>query len=106
MFKKKQMKVVARKDGSKVVHYSRLRMYLFDPTRETDKETTSKVIELTTTAIVAIISELEDEKKATYKYLNISGSDYCFANCSNKRKAALLGVMATNDKAKSALGIV
>ena len=64
------------------------------------------MIEFTTTAIVAIISELEDEKKATYKYLNISGSDYCFANCSDKRKAALLGVTATNDKAKSALGSV
>ena len=42
MFKKKQMKVVARKDGSKVVHYSRLRKYLFDPTRETDKGTPIK----------------------------------------------------------------
>ncbi len=106
MFKKKQMKVVAMKDGSKVVHYSRLRKYLFDPTIETDKETTNTVIEVTTSAIVAMISELEDEKKATYKYLDISGGDYCFANCRDKRNAALLGVMATNDKAKSAHGSV
>ena len=106
MFKKKQMKVVARKDASKLVHYSRLRKYLFDPTRETDKETTATLLELTGTAIVGIITELEDERKATYTYLDISGSDYCFANCSDERKAALLGVTATNDEAESALGSV
>eukprot|EP00956_Cyclotella_meneghiniana_P034905 scaffold109285_cov63-Cyclotella_meneghiniana.AAC.1 len=106
MFKKKQMKVVARKDGSKVVHYNRLRKYLFNPTRETDKETTDTVIELASTAVDAVITELEDKRKATFKYLDISGSEYCFANCTEDRKAALMGVTATNDEAESALGSV
>eukprot|EP00956_Cyclotella_meneghiniana_P021174 scaffold38171_cov73-Cyclotella_meneghiniana.AAC.1 len=66
MFKKKQMKVVARKDGSKVVHYNRLRKYLFNPTRATDKETTDTVIELASTAVEAVITELEDKRKATF----------------------------------------
>lgn len=44
---------------------------MFDLTNETDKETTAMLLELTTTAIVGIITELEDEKKATYKYLYI-----------------------------------
>eukprot|EP00956_Cyclotella_meneghiniana_P020609 scaffold36577_cov45-Cyclotella_meneghiniana.AAC.1 len=51
IFKKKQMKVVARKDGSKVVCYSRLRKYLFDPTRKTDKETTDTLCELATSSL-------------------------------------------------------
>ena len=106
MFKKKQMKVVARKDGSKVVHYNRLRKYLFNPTRATDKETTDTVIELASTAVEAVITELEDKRKATFKYLDISGSEYCYANCTEDRKAALMGVTATNDEAESALGSV
>ena len=85
---------------------SRLQKYLFDPTRETNKETKATLLELTDTAIVGIITELEDERKATYKCLEISGSNYCFANCSDERKAALLGVTATNDEAESALGSV
>ena len=31
LFKQKQMKVIACKDGSKVVHYGRLQRYLFAP---------------------------------------------------------------------------
>jgi hypothetical protein len=31
-FKKKQMKVIARQDGTKVVHFARLLRYLFNPT--------------------------------------------------------------------------
>eukprot|EP00956_Cyclotella_meneghiniana_P024479 scaffold49223_cov104-Cyclotella_meneghiniana.AAC.1 len=88
MFKKKQMKVEARKDG------------------ETDKETTNTVIELSGTAVEAVITELEDKRKATFKYLDISGSEYCFSNCTEVKKAALMGVTATNDEAESALGSV
>eukprot|EP00956_Cyclotella_meneghiniana_P039731 scaffold178070_cov90-Cyclotella_meneghiniana.AAC.1 len=54
----------------------------------------------------AVITELEDKRKATFKYLDISGSEYCFANCTADRKAALMGVTATNDEAESALGSV
>jgi hypothetical protein len=71
-FKKKQMKVIARQDGTKVVHFARLLKYLFNPTRRTDKET--------------------------------NDSDYCWANSTDERKAALIGVTATNDEAKSVLG--
>ena len=79
--------------------YGRLRKHLFTPTRTTDKETTAQVLELTNVAIETLISELENEKKATYWYLDISGSDYCVANSSDERKEALLGVSATNDEA-------
>jgi hypothetical protein len=75
-FKKKQMQVVARQDGTKVVHFARLLKYLFDPKRDTDKDTNERVLELAAVAITAFIRELLDEKKATWKYLSISGSDY------------------------------
>jgi hypothetical protein len=40
LFKKKQMRVISRKDGSKVVHYARLVKNLFSPHRKADKSKT------------------------------------------------------------------
>ncbi len=56
------------------------------------------------TAADAICTELQDKKKATYKYLSISGSEYLWNHCGEEKKKALLGNTATNDKAESALG--
>ena len=75
-FNKKQISVIARKSGTKVVHFARLRRHLFSPTRPTIKETKSRVKELATTAAEAILTELHDERKATNKYLSSSGSEY------------------------------
>jgi hypothetical protein len=86
IFKKKQMKVIARKDGSKVVHFARLLKYVFAPIRETDIKTTDMVYELAPIAVNAIITELLDEKKATFKYLSISGTEYSFDHSTNERK--------------------
>ena len=45
-FKKKQMQVVCRQDGTKVVHFARrLVKNLFNPTRCTDKNTNERVRE-------------------------------------------------------------
>jgi hypothetical protein len=98
-FKKKQMQVVARQDGTKIVHFARLLKYLFNPKRITDKNTNERVVELGSVATNAFIKELLDQKKATWKYLSISGSDYCWANSTDERKAALVGATATNDEA-------
>ena len=56
------------------------------------------------TAADAICTELQDEKKATYKYLSISGSEYSWNHCGEEKKKALLGNTATNDEAESTLG--
>ena len=56
------------------------------------------------TAADAICTELQDEKKATYKYLSISGSEYSWDHCGAEKKKALLGNTATNDEAESTLG--
>ena len=104
IFKKKQMSVVARKSGSKVVHFARLRQQLFSPTRKTDKNTNRRVTELAETAADAILTELHDETKATFKYLSSSKSEYSWKYCSEERKKALVGNKATNDEAESTLG--
>jgi hypothetical protein len=63
MFKKMQMKVISRKDGSKVTHYARLFKNLFSPHREADRNTTERLHELGSIAVTAIITELLDQKK-------------------------------------------
>jgi len=104
MFTKKQMAVIARRSGTKEVHYKRLCDELFNPTRRAHKSTDAHVIWLAKTAADTIIAELEDETKATYKYLYLSDSPYSWEHCPDEQKNALLGKSATNDEAESTLG--
>jgi hypothetical protein len=104
IFKKKQMKVISRKDGSKVVHYARLLNSLFSPRREADLATTDMVHELGSIAASTIIRELLDQNKATYKYLSVSESEFSHRYSTVERKQSLMGIRATNDEAESVLG--
>jgi hypothetical protein len=72
------MRVVARKDGTRVVHHAKIRNSLFDPKQVTDIETTERVIEYASVAVQALRKEIVDEKKATWKYMPESGSEYSF----------------------------
>jgi len=51
-----------------------------------------------------ILDELHDEKKATWKYLSISGSESSFQGCPKEVKEGLHGRDATNDRSENALG--
>ena len=51
--------------------------------------------------IQAILDELLDEKKATYKYLSISGTEFSYEHCPDSVKEKMLGKMASNDLAES-----
>eukprot|EP00957_Ditylum_brightwellii_P125284 9549487-Ditylum_brightwellii.AAC.1 len=51
--------------------------------------------------IKAIIGELDDQTKATYKYLSISGSEYLYLHCPEEIKEAMIDKMVTNDLAES-----
>ena len=105
MYHRKQMIVVCCSDGTSVVHHNRIRNRLFHPTQKSHTETTDRVIELAEVATEAIVCELLDEKKATHKYLSVSGSEYSAAHCNfESRQKALLGVTATNDEAEGVLG--
>jgi hypothetical protein len=104
MFEKKQMIVVASESGAKVLPYSDLRKELFHPSDNTNKATDSRLVELAPVAAQALLDELHDEKKATYKYLSISESEYCVLGCPSEVQKALCGLEATNNMSESALG--
>ena len=104
MFTKKQMPVVARKSGSKVVQLAEVKKALFKPTRQTDKQAVTCMLELAPIATGAVVKEIDDESKATYKYSKASKSKFSWACCPEKTKKDFLGCKATNDEAESILG--
>ena len=61
---------------------------------------------ITTIGIQALIDELLDKKKATYKYLSISGSELSHENCPDDAKREMLGQWASNDSAKISFAVV
>ena len=106
-----EVSIIARQSKSKVLSYSDLRQALFYPDDETNrwssatnKATDDRVVELAEVAAIALLDELHNEAKATWKYLSVSGSEYSWAHCPVEVKAALLGLAATNDYCESALG--
>ena len=64
---------------------------LFHPADHDNKDSTSIVEDVAKIAVQAIKTELEDEKKATYKYLSISGSSFSYDHCSEEEKGAMIG---------------
>ena len=104
MFEKRSTTVVAQKSGDKIVHLKQVRETLFQPKNKTDQKSRRRVQELAEVAAGAIHDELHDVNKATWKYLSASGSEYCWAKCSEERKRALIGTKATKCEAESTLG--
>ena len=74
---------------------------LFHPADHDNKDSTSILEVVAKIAVEAMKKELEDEKKATYKYLSISGSSFSYNHCSEEEKEAMLGKMATNNYVES-----
>ena len=54
------MTVISHKSGKKVVHFAKLRKYLFDPVRKSDRDTMECTKELAKIAADAILVELWD----------------------------------------------
>ena len=96
--------MIACKDGLKVVHYGRLQRYLFVPVQKVDKATNDLVEKFAGEAVAVLVREMEDQNKATWKYLSINKQPYSWEHMSAKRRAALVGVTSTNDEAESVLG--
>ena len=55
---------------------------------------------LGTIAVKAMIKEIQDKTKATYKYLSISGTEYSWEYCLETTKKAMLGKIVTNNFAE------
>ncbi len=96
--------MISRKDGSKVTHYALLPKNLFSPHREADRNMTERLHVLGSIAVMATITELLDQKKATYKYLSISESEFSHNFSMEDCKQSLMGIRATNDEAESVIG--
>ena len=54
---------------------------LFSPQYRNNKDSTAMLETLFTIALKVMIKDLEDKKKATYKYLSLSGSEYSWEHC-------------------------
>lgn len=104
VFHERRTCVVDRDSGAKVAHINMARQELFEPKSETNIDSTPRLIELARIAAERYIVELEDPKKATYFYLDISGSLLCWAKCPPEHHERTKGCYATNDLCESALG--
>ena len=74
---------------------------LFAPQDHDNKDSTPIMETLGVISLKAIIKELEDKTKATYKYLSLYGSEYSWEHCPETTKKSMLGKMVTNDFAES-----
>ena len=99
MFTKRRMSVVARRSGAKVMHMQLARSELFNPTNETNIDTTTCVVELGTVAMTTLLREFHNPKKASHKYFSVSKSEFSWEHCPKQIKQATLGVRAVNDVA-------
>ena len=50
---------------------------------------------------MALVVEMENKKKATYKYLYIYGLEFSYKNCPEEVKKSMLGKMEYNDFSES-----
>ena len=99
-FKNKKTEFIA-KSKTKSVPYSMLIDELFYPKDDDNKDSTVILETVAKLGIEALLRELEDEKKATYKYLSVSGTAFSFDHCPENIKQAMMGMMAVNDLAES-----
>ena len=89
------------KSNIKAVPLKSLVEELFSPKDIDNTDSTSMLEVVGDIAVRAIIFEMEDRTKATFKYLSISGSEYSYLHCPENIKEAMKGKMVTNDLAES-----
>ena len=65
----------------KAVQLKELFKELFSPENLDNQDSTDTLEKIAAIGITALVVELEDEKKATYKYLSISGSEFSYEHC-------------------------
>ena len=73
---------------------------LFSPQDRNNKDSTTMLETLGTIYIKAMIKDIEDKTKYTYKYLSISGTEYSWEHFLDTTKKSMLGKMVTNNLAE------
>ena len=99
-FKNKNTEFIATSKTTSVP-YCMLIDELFSPKDDDNKDSTEILETVAKLGIEALVCELEDEKKATYRYLSVSGTAFSFDHCPENIKQAMMGMMAVNDLAES-----
>ena len=99
-FEEKMTEFIASSQ-TKSIPYSKLIDELFAPQDDDNKDSTEILEKVGLLGIEALLRELEDETKATYKYLSVSGSPFSYDHCPADIKKAMIGMMAVNDLAES-----
>ena len=72
---------MSKKAKTKAVPLKMLIKELFTPADPDNQSSTEMLEKVAAIGIQAIIDELLDEKKATYKYLSISGTEFSYEHC-------------------------
>ena len=74
---------------------------------DSDKQNSTNVLEkLNVIGIQELLDDLEEEKKATYKYLSISVSEFLWEHYPPDVKKAMLGKMASNNLSEISFKVV
>ena len=89
---------------TKAVPFAMLCDELFAPTREENIDSNAISIELGGIVGQALLKELHDPTKATFKYLSSLGSSHSLMHRKPGVHEALLGVMAVNDPSERSFG--
>ena len=90
----------------KAVPLKELVKELFSPENLDNHKSTDTLDKIASIGILAFVVEMENEKKATYKYLSISGVEFSYEHCPEDVKKSMLGKMASNDLAESSFAEV
>ena len=85
------MVVVASESGAKVLQFAELRKELFHPSDLTNAATDKHLVQLAKVAAQGILDKLHNQKKATWKYLSISGLPFLYQGCPPNVLNHLLG---------------
>ena len=104
IFTQKKISVVNRKSGTKELQFDHIRKVLWRPTQKADKQAKKQMTRITGIGCAAVVKEIDDEKKTTYKYSKASKSEFSWAYYPAQSRKDMLQCKATNDDAESALG--
>ena len=85
----------------KAVPLKELVKELFSPENLDNQDSTDTLENIAAIGFAALVVEMENIKKPTYKYLSITGFELSYEHCPEDVKKSMLGKMASNDLAES-----
>ena len=88
-------------NASKVPMHAEILDELFNPQKESNKDTTDLVIDMAVIEAKWILQELRDSKKATSDYLSSANGNFSWAKTTEEVHKILIGTFSTNELAES-----